>query len=125
MARQAQAQPTRIANLQRFGAVVFTQVDENGQPVGDKVEIRAGEEGSVPKVIWDRYKDRPDIKAADGITIAIGGFEAVDPGQLNSQASQRQYFAAATKQYNAERAELEKMRAELEARELQLREAMG
>jgi hypothetical protein len=118
-------QPTIIANIQKHGEfrLYGPHVEEDGvRRLGDCIAIPAGEERPVPPEVWNRYKDRRDIKAMDRIKIVIGGFSAVSPGELETSEGQRAAIAAAEARLRDERESLEAMRAELEAREAALME---
>ncbi len=111
----------RITNLQKVGALRYFAAKNDPTVVVQMVSIPAGETGEVPAGIWDRYKDREDVLAADGVRIVIGGLK---PGQemktpnaqeiANSMAMKE--ITKARKELDEYAAVLENKRAELEAR---------
>jgi hypothetical protein len=70
---------------------------------GEKYLIPAGQTVDLPDHVWDRYKDRNDIKSMDGTKISIGG---MSDDQRTTLPTEAQLALLST-----QRAELEKERA--------------
>ncbi len=120
---------TMVANIQKIGALRFygPGTRQKGEPtrLGEMTEIPAGEERLVPKKTWDRYKDRADIAALDRVKLVVGGFDSIEPGELEGTEAQRATIRAHEAKMAKGREELEAMRADIERREAAMAEAMG
>jgi hypothetical protein len=118
---------TWVANLQKVGAYRLhgktVQLAGEVSKLGEMIEIPAGEERLIPKAIWDRYKDRPDVLAADRSKILVGGFKAASPAELESDDAQRAVIKAHQATMDAKIEELKALKAEIE--DLQSRGAAG
>lgn len=115
--------PTKITNLQKVGKLRFSAKKTDPTKVVEVVDIEAQQTGEVPAHIWDRYKDRPAIKAMDGVEIVVGGLK---PGQkMETPSAQQQALVMQAKELDAQREELERMRMALDAREAELIRGVG
>lgn len=111
----------QITNLQT-STMIFT-----GPPGGNgtttQYEIPPGQTVDLPTAVWDRYKDRDDVKAMNGRQIAIGGISDEDRAKLPtaSQLAMLQTERERTEQGQDElRVEQDRIVRELAAKEVEL-----
>lgn len=70
----------QVTNLQNSSMFFHGPTTGNGKT--SQYEIPPGQTVDLPKQVWERYKDRDDIKAMDGSIIAIGGISDADRAKL-------------------------------------------
>lgn len=107
-----------ITNIQKIGTLRFYGKPAGTNRVGAMTEVEAGKTGTIPADTWERYKDRADVKAGDGVRFIIGGLK---PGQiLDTPNAQQLALRVERKDLETERARLEQMKAQLEAQAAEL-----
>ena len=125
--QKAERAPTLITNIQKLGAYRLCGERTDMTTVREYIDIPAGETVAVPAHIWDRYKDRPDIRAADLVHIVVGGLE---PGQqLKTPTAQEMALRVREKELASRQAAIEKSEKELAVQKAEfdskMSEAMG
>lgn len=101
---EPKAEFMKITNLQKFGCFHLQGKVNKDDAMYKRFSIYPGKTEEVPMVVWNRYKDREDVLAMDGIKIKIGGLK------------QGERF----EHPDAERTALELLRRELESKTREL-----
>lgn len=103
--------PMKITNIQKIGKLrLCAERKDKTQPM-KFVDVPAGETVEVPANIWNRYKDRDDIKAMDGVQIVVGGLR---PGQeMKTPNAQEMAIRLQMKQLEEKEAAIKKAEEDL------------
>lgn len=100
--------PVTIGNMQKIGVVYLQgphrEVKGSRPLPGERYEIHAGEEAQIPAAVWDRYKDRADVKALLGTKLMEGGLAKATPDSFGHNADVDSYVASQMRKLEEERA---------------------
>lgn len=98
--------PVTVGNMQKLGSVFLygNHRKVNGRDIiGNRVEIKAGEDAEVPAAIWDRYKDRQDVKALLGTKLIVGGVGNASVDSFGHRSDVDDYMASQMRRLKEEK----------------------